>query len=294
MFRYILAVGMVLSVCATTAQAQFVCTKVAVKKGDPLTILGSEIEQSTGKAYLALSTDIDNDIKSDCSYTWSGPLNNWLYGDEDYLYPKNPGKYGKSELLRVAGNRQQIISNNYSCTDGGTQVGYYAYSIESGSTQMKLEFLCTLKAEQGKGYGLQMMNEAAANANTTFTKKAGFRISLIAHPKAIGFYNGLDMDCSTEHEDDVSRNVYSTQLSQNPFVGLARKARCFEASLIGAGGTEKISYSDDCLSDDEYQEFLGLNDKVGENVIVANCGHYTDDTTYSSVKDDIDGYLNPE
>lgn len=244
------------------ARAALTCTAVQQSvDGDFNFQKQGVLKDKNGKTYKAFSTAIDASVQSNCSGDWTNPTDNWLYGEDNFLYKNNPLKYTYKEAQQAAAVRTQTQPRRYQCVDNGNTVGYYAYS-RSGST-VELDFLCTVPAYQGRGYGLAMINDAIGNNVDPNSETPNFTLSILAHKAAISFYNGLTLSCSEEMMEDVQANIYTRLIAVTKGVGNApptyttidRKARCVD--LLQTSTTPeykgRIDYAASCTGLADYQ-----------------------------------------
>ena len=264
------------------AHAQWAETLVNAKKGDEFKVEGKPLKDSKGSLYYHYSTDLDSDIKSYCGYTWANPDNDWIYANDNFLYPNNT--YLKKDLITVAGSRTQTIPRRFEVkllATGATE-GWFSFSTQGSA--VTLQFLCTKRDVRGAGLGLWMINRTIALAAEKMDSNS-ISLRILSHPAAVPFYNGLQLSCSQTGGKEKASS-YTLNARRQPLPTLDRKAQCYRSNIINAGAenNRRIKYTDYCASADQYQKFLSLNDtlaqaqtaegKTAVPAIEANCNVY--------------------
>lgn len=218
---------------------------------------------------------------SRCAGTWKTPSDNWLYGEDNFLYKDAGNNYTLKEAKNAVKTRIQTLSNRYQYQANADTVGYYSYSGDNKGN-MEIQILCTVEAERNQGYGLKMMNDAIRNHRVKLSEHAqSVTVSPIAHDKAIGFYNNLNMDCTVKSQEELVQQVYQKRLLRQPPESLQEKYRCLYSELSNSASPRKIDSSKKCLTHDMCNSFLSLNTNLEDLDFLAavhqQCDQYAPD-----------------
>lgn len=216
------------------------------------------------------STSVDDMIKTCKSTGWSTPLDNWYYGDYDFLYSDWKERYhtdaGRSEPMgsRPASYITEI--RRYSCTFNGSPLGYFALHLANTGKNPtgELTFLCVLEDQshdvsRSAGLGFDLFNEAFSTAGL-LGRSESINLKLTALPSAIPFYSSLDVDCSSETKGKVTVTEFETgrtQYTKKGGASVARRVFSFNKNWEGDKPSYKrIKYG--CTSKDDYGKLVKL------------------------------------
>jgi hypothetical protein len=210
-------------------------------------------------------TPADDEIEKVCTTKdWNKPLDDWHYGDYDFLFSNWKDRY-PTEAAREKAMKSRPPSyikeiKRYSCTEGGAPAGFFAFHLDdkTASPSGELTFLCVPKNLRSGGVGARLFNAALSEAGS----KAGgdtVNLRIKALVSAIPFYNSFNMSCSSESRDKVTITTFSTgpvKLTKG-IARLSRRAFSFNENLQGGKTScKRINYG--CISKDSYKAFLAL------------------------------------
>lgn len=211
------------------------------------------------------TTTADDDILKSCTAKdWSKPLDDWYYGDYDFLYSTWKDRYPtEDERAKAMKSRSPSYVREirrYSCSEGAQNVGYFAFHLDSktASPSGELTFLCVRSNARSSGVGAQLFNTALSEAGS---KGGGDTINLKikALVSAIPFYNSFNMGCSSESRDKMTVTTFSTgsiKLTKG-HARISRRAFSFNENLAGGKPScKRINYG--CVSKDSYRGFRAL------------------------------------
>lgn len=214
------------------------------------------------------STTADDDVQKYCmTNDWNKPLDDWYYGDYDFLFSSWKDRYptedarGKAMKSRPASYIREI--RRYSCTEDGKVAGFFGFHLDAktASPSGELTFLCVPKNLRSAGNGGRLFNTALSEAGS----KAGgdtINLRIKALVSAIPFYNSFNMGCSFETREKVTVTNFSTG-PRKLTKGVARISRrvAFNENLEGGKPScKRINYG--CIAKDNYKAFLLLGDAM--------------------------------
>ncbi|MCC8966739.1 hypothetical protein H8A95_31555 [Bradyrhizobium sp. Pear76] len=223
------------------------------------------------KGYKKITSTSEDDMVKTCKTTsWSTPLDNWYYGDYDFLYSDWAKRYHTE-----AGRREPMASRpasyiteirRYGCTMDGTPLGYFALHLANTGKKPsgELTFLCVLHEQsndirRGAGLGFELFNEALSTAGL-LGRSDSINLKVTALPTAIPFYSSLDVDCSSETRGKVTVTEFETGRTPYTKDGGARVKRRFfsfnENWGDGKPSYKRIKYG--CTSKDDYDKLVKL------------------------------------
>jgi GNAT superfamily N-acetyltransferase len=211
-------------------------------------------------------TTADDDIEKLCvTKDWSKPLNDWYYGDYDFLFSdwkdRYPTEKAREEPMKSRSPKYIREIKRYSCTENGAAAGFFAFHLDAGTTHPggELTFLCVPKNLRSAGIGVRLFNAAVSEAGS---KGGGDTVNLRikALVSAIPFYNSFDMNCSDEKRDHVKVTTFDTgpvKLTKGK-ARLSRRAYSFNENLESGGkpSCKRIKY--ECDSKESYKGFFDL------------------------------------
>jgi hypothetical protein len=220
------------------------------------------------------STPADKMIEAGCKATdWNNPLDNWYYGDYDFLHSDWKTRYHtEAERSKAMADRSRPASyiteiKRFSCTTtNGSPLGYFAFHlVKTGRNPTgELTFLCVL-GEQSKdvarsrGLGFDLFNEALSTAGQLGGKNS-VNLKITALPSAIPFYSSIDLDCS--YTKPVTEfNTGTVDYSKEGGARVPRRAFSFDENWEGGKPSYKrINYG--CTSKDDYRKLKKLADEL--------------------------------
>jgi len=219
------------------------------------------------------STPADKMIEAGCkSSSWSNPLDNWYYGDYDFLHSDWKKRYhSEDERTKAMAQRSRQASyvteiKRFGCTYDGDPLGYFAFHlVKTGRNPTgELTFLCVLKdqsngVERSAGLGFKLFNEALTTAGQLGGNDS-INLKITALPTAIPFYSSMDMDCSYT-EPVTEFNTGTIGYTKGGGAHVARRFFSFnEEWQRGKPSYKRIDYG--CTSQNDYRKLVALADEM--------------------------------